>query len=247
MKSLKKQIYILAGIACFGISGIASAEVMGEAQLGQCAPAAPGGLSGVTISATSITWDPATLGGTAGCFVTGSPTSITSTQPTVLSGQMGNILNLTAGGGAVNDFITFNGTTLDFVLTGFGATGALSTACDSTVGDSCIVAVGSPFELRNTTGGVTLDFTVLGSITDGGVLSTWSGLFTSQIAGQTTLGIQNEILGIGEPPMSISSTYSMSLNIAPTVVPTPEPALVSMLLLAGAGLIGIERKRSRKR
>src|SRR5215469_8489624 len=217
MKDFRKRIYILVGLACFGITGTASAAAMGVAQLGQCAPS-PGGLSGVIISGTSIVWEPATLGGTAGCFVIGSPTDITSTQPTMTSGDTGNVLNLVAGGGAVPAFLTFNGTNLNFVLTGFGATTTSSTACDTTVGDSCILAAGSPFSLKNTSGGVELDFTTLGTITDGGVTSHWTGLFATQFSEvgvrETTADIQAAILG----GSSVSSTYSATLN-----VDTPNP------------------------
>ncbi len=240
MKDLKKQIYILAGIACFGIAGTASATAVGMAQLNACL-ASPGGLSGVLVSGSQITWSPnGSVAGT-GCFNTGSPTNITSTQPTILSGDTGNIKDLTAGGGAVDQFLTFvvPVANLDFILTGFGATTTNSTACDSTVGDSCIVTAGSPFELKNTSGGVEVDLTTLGSITDGGVLSHWQGLFTTQVANTTAAAIQTAILGGG----SISSTYSAAL----TVTPVPEPGTVSMLLLAGVGLIGVGRKRFAKR
>ena len=248
MKGFKKQIYILAGIAFFGITGTASAAAIGMAQLTGCL-ASPGGLSGVLISGTAITWSPnGTVSGT-GCFNTGSPTSITSTQPTIISGDTGNIKDLTAGGGAVDQFLTFvvPVTNLDFVLTGFGATTTNSTACDTTLGDSCIVAPGSPFELKNTSGGVELDFTVLGTIVDGGVTSNWVGLFSSQLGmvgvRETASDVQNAILGGG----SISSTYSATLDVNAIPNGTPEPGTASMVLLAGACLIGIGRKRFVKR
>lgn len=238
MKDSKKQIFVVAGIACFVISGMASGAAMGFAQISQCPPGSLGGLSGVIVGGTQITWNPPTLGGTAGCFVTGSPTSITSTQPTITSGLWANILNLTAGVGSVNDFLTFPGTNLDFVLNGFGATFTTSTACDTTIGHSCIVVAGSPFELKNTSGGVDVDLTMQGTILDGGVTSNWTGLFTTQLSmvgvRETAFDVQNTILGGGY----ISSTYSATLNVNPV----PEPGTVSMLLLAGGVLIGIGRK-----
>lgn len=249
MKDFKKQFCILAGlIVCFGITGTASATAVGIAQLTSCL-AAPGGLSGVLISGTQVTWSPnGTVAGT-GCFNTGSPTAIASTQPTIISGDTGNIKDLTAGGGAVDQFLTFvvPVANLDFVLTAFGATGTNSTACDSTIGDSCIVAPGSPFELKNTSGGVEVDFTTLGTIMDGGVISDWSALFTTQVsaigARETTAEVQSMILGGG----SISGTYSAALTVNGPANSVPEPGTASMLILAGAGLIGIGRKRFVKR
>jgi PEP-CTERM motif len=249
MKNFKGQICILAGlIACFGITGTASATAVGMAQLTSCL-AAPGGLSGVLISSTQIIWSPnGTVAGT-GCFNTGSPTTITSTQPTIISGDTGNIKDLSAGGGAVDQFLTFvvPVANLDFVLTAFGPTGTTSTACDSTIGDSCIVVPGSPFELTNTTGGVEVGFTTLGTIVDGGVMSNWVGLFTTQVsmigARETAAEVQSLILAGG----SISSTYSATLTVNGTSSSVPEPSTASMLILAGVGLIGIGRKRFVKR
>lgn len=249
MKNLKKQICILAGIACFGIAGTASANAVGSAQINNCLASQPGGASGVSISETTITWSPNGSAPGTGCFNTGSPTLITSSQPDILSGDTGNIKDLTFGGGAVDQFLTFEVPTanLDFVLTGFGAASTASTACDTIVGDSCIFAPGSPFDLTNTSGGVAIDFTMLGTIDDAGVTNNWVGLFTTQfgILGgrETTLDVQNTFLSGG----SISSTYSATIDVNGTPngnpVPTPEPGTMSMILLGCVGLIGFGRKQ----
>lgn len=156
---------------------------------------------------------------------------------------MGNIQNLTAGGGAVDQFITFPGTNLDFVLTGFGATTTNSTACDTVIGHSCIWAAGSPFDLTNTAGGVSIGVIMLGTIVDGGVISDWNALFTTQLLSSTALDVQNTILGAG----SISDTYSAVLTVSPPASSSPEPGTLSMLLLGSVGLIGMGRKRFAKR
>jgi hypothetical protein len=229
MQGLKKQIYLLAAIGLFGISSSAMASVIGSLNVANCS----GG--GVTVSATTIVWSPPTLGGTAGCINTGIGTSLTYSGGTLLPGATGNILDLTAGGGAVNNFMTFLGTTLDFVLTGLGPGSANTTCSGLAVGASCSVAASSPFILTNVGNGNTAgSLSALGTIVDGGVTSVWSGAFTTQV-NQTAAAIQTTELAGG----SISSTQSGQF----TVTAVPEPGTVSILMLGSAVLLGFSRLR----
>jgi hypothetical protein len=232
MKDFKTQFYTLVGIGLFCISGVASAGAVGFAALGQCS----GG--GVMVDATHINWSPTgTVAGT-GCFNTGIPTSITYSGGVVGPGATGNIQNLVAGGGSVDQFMTILGSSplLDFVLDGFAPTPTNNTACDTTVGDSCIIFPGSPFFLTNTVTGVSVNLDAFGHITDAGTTTLWTAIFSTQISNTTDSAIQSTILGHG----SISSTYSAALTLS------PEPGTVSMFLLGGAALIGLGRKRFSK-
>lgn len=232
MKTFKNTIYLLAGVAFLGISNTAMAAAVGFADLSNCS----GG--GVMVNATQINWATPGTQPNTGCFNTGTPTSISYSGGSVGAGATGNIKDLVAGGGTVDQFMTILGTSplLDFVLTGFAAAATSSTACNSTVGNECIVAAGSPFLLTNTATGVSVTLDALGTITDGGVTNNWISIFSTQIAGTTDSAIQTTILGGG----SISSTYSAALTVA------PEPSTVSMLLLGGVALLGIGRLRFRK-
>jgi hypothetical protein len=233
MKSITKQFYLVVGLACFGISGTAMAAAMGPLNVGQCS----GG--GVTVTATTIVWTPPTLGGTAGCINTGIGTDVTYTGGTLLPAATGNILNLSAGGGAVDSFMTFAGSTLDFILTGLGP-GVANTNCSAlAVGASCSVAVGSPFILTNVGNGNTaVSLGAFGTVTNGGVVSNWGGAFTTQL-NMTAAAIQTTELGGG----SIASTESGQF----TVTPIPEPGTISMFLLGGVALMGIGRRRFSKK
>jgi len=245
MKCFNLKALCVVTMAVIGFSGSAMAGAVGYAQIGQCPAAMPGGLSGVLVDATHITWSPTgTVAGT-GCFDTGSPTMITSSQPTVTSGYIGNIQNLVAGPPmAVDKFLTFvnPANNLDFVLTSFVAPVPNDTCDSGTVANanqSCVVTPGSPFLLISAGpgNGTTIKLNAVGTITDGGVTNTWSILFTTQLPGDPD-SIEDTILGDdGSPASSISSTYSATLTIA------PEPGTVSMFLLGGIALIGIGRKR----
>jgi len=223
-----RKIYLLAGIACLGISGSAMATAIGALNVANCA----GG--GVTVSATTVTWSPTgTVAGT-GCIDTGLGTSVNYSGGTLGPGVVGNIKNLTAGGGAVDMFMTFQGTTLDFVLTGLGP-GSANTNCNlSALNPTCSVAAGSPFILTYISANVTtVGLGANGTVTDGGT-SAWFGSFSTQL-NLSGSSIQTTELGGG----SIESTDSGQFSVQSV----PEPGTVSMYLLGGFVLIGIGWRR----
>lgn len=238
MKDFKKQIYILAGVACFGISGMASASPI-IVSVANC------GGGGVTVSASTITWTPPTLGGTAGCIQTGGTTSFNYTGGgggTLGPNVTGNILNLTTGGGIVDGFMTFavpTAYTIDFVLDGLGP-GAASSDCNlnGTTKTTCSPG-GGPFILTYIDATDTaIALRAFGTVTDGATTYAWSGSFTTQLSDSAI-----DIATIEGTGGSISSTHSATFTLAAV----PEPGTISMFLLAGVGLIGIGRKRFAKR
>ena len=235
MKILHGKFYMLAaGIALLGCSSTAMATAIGSLNVANCA----GG--GVTVSATTITWSPVgTVAGT-GCIDTGLGTNVTYSGGTLGAGVAGNIKNLPAGGPPVDQFMTFTGSTLDFVLTSLGP-GSANTNCSGlAVGASCSVFAGSPFLLTNLGGGNTaVGLSANGTVTDGGVLSFWKGAFTTQLNLDAST-IQSDILA----GQSITSTHSGQFVVSSV----PEPTTLSMLLFGGLALMGTKlRGRKTKR
>lgn len=186
MRNFKKQMFLIAGLCFLGMSGTAMADATGSASLANCV----GG--GDMISATTINWLTAGTQPNTGCFNTGISTVIDYSGGSVGPGAFGNIKDLTVGGsGPVDQFMTVVGTLplLDFVLTGFDPAATMSTACDTVVGNSCIVTPGSPFLLTNTATGVSIVLDLFGTITDGGGTNSWSAIFTSQLSGTTDAAV----------------------------------------------------------
>jgi hypothetical protein len=228
MKDFKVRLYLLAGIVLFGFSGSALATAFGPLNIANCS----GG--GVTFTATTITWSPAgTVAGT-GCVDTGLGTNVTYSGGTLLAGDAGNIKNLTSGGGAVDQFMTYQGTTLDFVLIALGP-GVANTVCTGLfVGGTCSVFAGSPFVLTNLGGGSTsVGLHASGTVTDGGVTSSWFGAFSTQL-NLTPDQIQTAINAGG----SVSTTHSAQFTVASATV-IPEPGTTLLFLLGGGALIGL--------
>jgi hypothetical protein len=236
VRNLGSRWILIAGMACFGISGTAMASAIGSANLTNCIN------GGFTISVSSITWLTAGTAPNTGCFNTGIPTSVSYSGGTVSSGATGNIKNLSLSG-SVDQFMTIQGTSplLDFVLTGFGSPGTTNTACDATNLHSCIIAAGSPFSFTNNTTGVAVGLSAEGTITDGGVTNQWIATFQAELVGTTDAAVQTTLLGDG----SISSTYLANLTINSQTA-TPEPGTVALFLAGGIAFFGIGRRRRKQ-
>jgi hypothetical protein len=127
--------------------------------------------------------------------------------------------------------------TLDFVLTGFttpaSTQGVGSAACASatSANQSCYYSTTSPFLLTsNGAGSTSIVLDVFGTVTDGGVMSSWMGSFTTQLNMTPSAIYTVESLG-----GAVASTQSGSfISVAPTT--TPEPVTLPMI---GGGLIGL--------
>lgn len=212
-------------LAFISLAPSASAAALGTLNVGQC----NGG--GVSVTLTTITWLPTgTVGGT-GCIATGAGTGVTYSAGT-LGADIGNIMNLVSGGAVVDDFMTFQGTNLDFKLdgfvTGFTTTnGTDCTAASAVADDTCVVFTNSPFLLTNLGNGNSgISVTAVGTITDGGVLTDWSGSFTTSVPFSVETVQSTELAGGTLPSVTYSGQF--------TVTSAPEPASWSMI---AAGLI----------
>ena len=211
----------VGAVVFFSLIPTASAGAIGVLNEANCS----GG--GVIVNATTITWVPVgTVNGT-GCIDTGIGTALTYSGGILGPGVAGNIADLIPGG-IVDDFMTFSGTTLDFVLDGFTSPATTNgTNCASTTtGQTCVAVAGSPFLLTNLGSGDTgISLTAFGTILDAGTSSAWSGSFTTQL--NLTPGAIQTIIGQGG---FVTSTQSAQFQVS-TV---PEPASFAMI---GAGLI----------
>jgi hypothetical protein len=234
----------------------ASASVIGHLSVGICGPSG-GESGGVTVSSSAINWSP---GSPSACLQVGGATNITSGAGplTGLFSGTGTINDLTLPFGSdplIAGFMTFTGggltAPLKFDLApsdGFGPGSFTSCAIDPGVNNSCSIPLGlgvaSPFILTETisnTGvlGTFVGLNAHGTIVDpvDGILSYWSGAFTTQINGQTPSQIQAIIL---TPGGSIHDTFSGGFDVSPV----PEP--VSMALIGG-GLLALAAIKRRKR
>jgi hypothetical protein len=255
IKHHKVHLWVLAtaAMASLLLVPVTSAAIVGTLNTTNCTN------GGVIVTATTIDFfnDPAITPQTFGCIVG----SASSTAPNVLTfgsgtpfagDANGNIQNLTtpAGqftGSPVPDFMVFTsggtgiGTdTLHFDLTELGP-GVSNTNCS--LPGPCSVVAGSPFILLGTSTGTTVTLDASGfahdslSPTD---LSTFSGAFTTQIAGSTPSEIQTAAT-TGTGAVTAGSTVSGQFIVT---AGTPEP--VSMALIGG-GLIGLALLRRRRR
>jgi hypothetical protein len=231
----KLGVLSLALLASATFLPSASASVIGHLSVANCAN------GGVSVSLTSISWLPGAPG-TNACLQVSVNTNVTSTGDGTLTGAF-------TGTGTINDippntgilgFMSFVGTGVNMhfdlsAIGGFGPGAGTPCTAGMAVGQSCSLS-GSPFILTVTNNGTAVELDARGTIADTvGPPSNWSGAFTTQIAGQTPLQIQNTELTGG----TITSSYSGEFNISAV----PEP--VSMTLM-GAGLIALAVIRRRK-
>jgi hypothetical protein len=228
MKVLKRIGISCAALALAGLFGVESASasiIGGRLDVANCA----GG--GVSVSLTTIDWQPP-AGGPNGCIATGLNTNIAGV-PTLGPAVVGTILDLSAGGGAVPNFMVFGA--YNFTLLGFGP-GVSNTACSTTnnaANPACSVVAGSPFILSPGSLGTSITLPAFGTVSNGTAPGgTWSGSFTTQIAGLTPSTVQSTILGGG----SVASAFSGDF----TIVGIPEPAA---MFLIGGGLLALAAVR----
>ncbi len=236
-------------------ASIASATPTGEFSIG----IVTGGQ--VTVSATTIDWEPP-VGGGFGDFATGNPTNINYNGGTITSSTnaFGRILDLTFAPISVPNFIQFyvTGTTvptppgnaalqpfpvfdLTAVVPGGSGQGVLNDCAGVTaVGASCSPMIGgvfvSPFVLTNRPNGVvdvSLSVELLGRDSSGS--ATWFGGFTTQLTRTNASMVQGIVNGGG----SISNTWSGTFSSG---APIPEPGTY-ILLGSGLFLFGYARRR----
>ena len=210
MRNLR-WLAIAAAVAavCFVSSAPASADATGSLNVANCS----GG--GLTLSETTITWlPPGTVAGT-GCINTGAGTNLTFSGGTLGPGATGNIKNLTAGGGVVDQFMTFQGTSLDFVLTTLGPGSANTNCAALSLGESCSIIAGSPLMLTDLGSSTIVSLSATGTVADVSS-SNWFGAFSTQV-NMTAAQIQSTILSGG----SITSTQSGQFAVQ--AVPNPHP------------------------
>ena len=130
---------------------------------------------------------------------------------------------------------------------GFQGTGQAACALASaTPGDSCYAIAGSPFLLiTNGNGTTTVDLDGSGTVADpnNASVSTWLGVFTTQLTGTPT-SVYNAICPAGHATCdgSIATTYSFSGTV--TMGGVPEPGTIGMMFV-GAGLAMLAARRRR--
>ena len=237
-KISRNMVGLAAGCAFFMMSSVASASILGTGSLNLSVANCSGG--GATVTATTIVWSPAGTAANTGCIDTGLGTGINFTAGSLGPNDIGNIMDLTAGTIPVNDFMTFSGTPLDFVLTGIGP-GSSNTNCAlSAANPTCSVAAGSPFILTFISSTATaVGLGVSGTLNDGtgGTSAIWNGSFTTQL-NESGSQIQSTELTGG----AIASTQSGNFAVTVASTGTPEPSSMVMVLM-GAGLIAIALRR----
>jgi hypothetical protein len=224
---------VLAIFAALLLSTPAKGSPAGILNVGSC----PGG--GVNISNLVIDWT-LPVGGGNGCTETSVGTNVTYTGGgPLVQGVTGTIKDLTSP--SLLDFMTFAGNpNLHFDLTSVGPGSGNANCVGLLLGQSCSPTASHPFILTLTASGTSISLNVSGIARDlSAGSSTWVGAFTTQIAGQTPLQIQQILNGGG----TISSTYSGTFTVT-GASQVPEP---TTMLLLGTGLAGIVVKVRKRR
>lgn len=238
-KNYRNMLAMLTvGCAALMMTSIASGSTIYNLSVANCS----GG--GATVTATTIVWSPNGTVSNSGCIDSGIGTSVPYSGGTLVSNNIGNILDLTAGTLPVDDFMTFAGTTLDFDLTGIGP-GSANTNCNlnATTNTTCSVFAGSPFILTYVSPTATaVGLGVSGTVNVLGGPAPWSGSFTTQL-NETGTQIQTAEIGGG----FIQSTQSGNFAVTVQSSSTPEPSSMAMLLLGGGLMAVATRRRNRTR
>jgi hypothetical protein len=171
-----------------------------------------------------------------GCIDTGVNSSVNYNGGTMTGGNTGNIYNLAALGPGQSPFMTFAGTTLDFVLAPISpASSPYGTSCSTiTVGETCVVVAGSPILLTDLGGQTEVGLAASGTVTDTVTSALWYGSFSTQL-NLSPGTVQSILCGTsatctGAGTGSITSTYSGQFSLV------PEPASFTLI---GTGLLSL--------
>jgi len=227
--------WVLSALLALASSSLSAAPISGQFNI----------TGNVSVSLAVVDWQ--SNGGTTGLFTTESPNS-------------GDFSGLFCGNpphctGVAKDLFPPPGPVLSF-LSGFTAAGfgglffdmsgviaptapACSTVTNPLVNVDCSLG---QFTLKNTGAGVQVDFGVTGFFQNGADLTsrnTGVGLYTTQMAGKTVLGVVQNIAGGGFESASYSANYVASAAV-------PEPGTAAMLGI-GALAMFLGRMRSKRR
>jgi PEP-CTERM motif len=170
--------------------------------------------------------------------------SLTGIFAPIPIGALGTVQNITLGTGVFNvpNFIQIAGYnfSLDFVPPGsFGLADCLNPV--PAPGQVCSPP-GTPFDFSNLSNGkgginTSASFNIVGRVTTpSSAQYAYTGIFTSQFAGQSFQSLINQINSGGTVPVSYS------LNVAATAVPEP-----ATLALVGAGILMLGGAVARRR
>jgi hypothetical protein len=248
-------------------TGLAARLCLAGAITGSAAYAITSGSFAVDGNGTNVTVSLASL-----LFAGGNDLKVTNSNLTygagtpLVAGTLGNIANLSSA--FPNDFfMTFNGTPLDFRLTGVGPgdlTDAHNCSTATTNGASCSLLLNSPPFPPNTVSPVILTFDnggtdavlhMFGTVTDGtGAVSTWTGQLSATLTAPLNQITSNPTgPAVSPTPQNIFNYFQSnpngdiitSFSGTFTVTAVPEPAS-TVLVGAGLVLVSLAFRRVRK-
>lgn len=204
-----------------------------------------------TVSATGLTF-----GAPPNLKVTSS--TLTYAGGSLAVGTTGAIANIGMTF-PIPNFMTFNGTPLNFTLTSIGP-GSANTDCSTANanGLSCSIPLGgglvSPIILTYDNGATDAALHLAGTVTDGsGAVSSWTGTLGTTLTGDLSTYTNPSVTGQATPANialffqnhptgSITSSHSDTFNVQFSSV--PEPSTLPLLALGGV-LVGLVARRRR--
>ena len=247
---MKRMVFSAAGLVVLAGGISAQAAVLGGTF------ATDGNGANAVVSLSSISFSPATnnLQVTASTF--------TYNSGTLAVGTLGTISSITTSV-PISSFMTFNGTPLNFTLTGLGpgdTTDPHNCSSATSVGASCSLilpgGVVSPIVLTFSSGGTNVGLHVFGTVTDGTQTANWQGDLTTSLTGPLTTPLVPSFFSATSHPLDIFNyfvanptgaiTSSNQGTFSATLAPVPEPATLGMglagLLLTAIGMVSRRRR-----